>query len=181
MTRIFSFGCGLVLSIFMGSNALAAHPLPDLSPGEIQEIISQVPGVRMVSVERRFVLKDTFSDNTIYEHGQFPEGATNSILGLFAYVPFEGGHPIYNCLAGSKRERFSSVDEGCEGQRKPGVRRVIGYVSSAQREGTVPIYRCLRKWNEGADHFDSLDASCEGVPETTNEGGLGFIWPIQRP
>ena len=166
---------------FLSIDVRAADDLGELSSSEVQEIVSQVPGVQLVSVERRIALyADFFSDNTLYQFGQVPEGATNSVLGIVAYVPFDGGRPLYSCLAGKKRERFSSLDEGCEGQRKPGARAVIGYVSIEQREGTIPLYRCLTDWNGRIDHFDSLDVGCEGYPGTVNEGLLGFIWPVYR-
>jgi len=184
MNRVRLLVCSLVTGFATPCFGGASDITDDLSAAQLQDILNQSPGVQLVVVERRIALyADYFSDNAIYGVGQSPEGATNSILGVFAYKPFEGGRPLYSCLAkiGKKDERFSSLDEECEGQKRQASRSVIGYIASEQREGTIPLYRCLTDWNGRIDHFDSLDVDCEGYPGTVNEGLHGYIWPNYRP
>ena len=184
MNRIRLLVCSLVFGFAAPCYGRAIDVEYELSASQLQDVISSFPGVQMVTVERRIaVYADYFSTNVNYGAGEYPEGASSATLGYFAYVPFDGGRPLYSCLAkvGKKRERFSSLDEQCEGQLRSPTRRITGYISSAQRDGTVPLYRCLTDWNGRIDHFDTLDAGCDGYSGTVNEGLLGYIWPSDIP
>lgn len=61
----------------------------------------------------------------------------------------------------------ASVDPACEGQQVLGF---LGHLFAERPRGvrSHPVYRC----NAGADHFDSVTATCEGK---TTEFRIGHL------
>lgn len=137
-------------------------------------------GVQLVELERWFYRNDTFSSRPLTAAGSQYAGVRQGILGFVSYYPFEGSVTIYACLNNNWYDSFSSRDESCEGHmRSRNGMPITGYIPSTQLPGTVPLYRCMRGGlspNNWADHFDTLDPNCEGVPNQVNEGILGYIW-----
>lgn len=141
---------------------------------QIQLSTPRVPGVPLANLERRFTVDGTFSSSSFYDRYEYPEGSFNGVIGLIARFPFDGGHALYSCLAG--RDRFTSVDAGCEGHRSTNLRKITGYVATTQWEGARPLYRCLGSAKGRPHHFDSVDSNCEGIGDHVVEGVIGYIW-----
>jgi hypothetical protein len=134
------------------------------------------PGVELAAIERRLWVKDRYTDNLVYPASQIPMGKREKILGYISYVPFEGGHTLYQCYTTNNSNYFTSTDPGCEGRFSMPGRPIIGYIASTQLAGSVPLYRCFRNTNNWGDHFDTLDPGCEGMSHTQNDGVMGYIW-----
>ncbi|WP_179947118.1 hypothetical protein [Tessaracoccus flavescens] len=86
-----------------------------------------------------------------------------------------GSAPLYRCFLYGWNE-MSSRDPGCEGA---GVNLgVLGHVLTGPTTDSVPLYRCRLASRpdgfEAGDHFDSLQADCEGNP---SDGIVGWILP----
>lgn len=140
-----------------------------------QKAPSHVPGdAVLAAIERRNWSGNHYTDNLVYPGSQIPMGKRDGTLGFLSYVTFRGGHPLFQCFVTG--DRFTSVQENCEGGNKPTDRAIIGYIASTQLPGTVPLYRCLRNVPGNYNHFDSLDANCEGVRSVIREGVLGYVW-----
>lgn len=142
---------------------------------QIQKAPSQVPGdVVLAAIERRIWAGTHHSDNLVYPDGQIPMGKRDRMLGFASYGPFEGGHALYNCW--TDRDLFTSLQPDCEGRNRSVGRPIIGFASSVQLPGTVPLYRCLQNIPGKYNHFDSFDPNCEGMRAAINEGVLGYMW-----
>lgn len=141
---------------------------------QIQSGPSYVPGgVVLAAIERRLWVGKHHTDNLVHPIGQKPLGKRDRMLGFLSYEPFEGGHTLFNCWV--PEDVFTSVREDCEGHNK-WPRPIIGYIASTQLPGTVPLYRCFRNIPGNYNHFDSLDANCEGVRSAIMEGVQGYVW-----
>lgn len=147
-----------------------------LTVAQIQSAPSQVPGdVVLAAIERRIWAGTHYSDNLVYPNGQIPMGKRDRMLGFASYVPFQGGHALFNCWG--RQDLYTSVDADCEGAGSTNEQRpIIGFAASVQLPGTVPLYRCYRNIPGRYNHFDSFDANCEGVRSAVNEGVLGYLW-----
>jgi hypothetical protein len=101
-----------------------------------------------------------------YAEGQFgllaPAGAPNTAT-------------LYSCHYVSGQ--FVSRDPNCENtaQSPTQLLGTIGSVYTTQPASppTRPIYRCVLSTN--GDHFVSTDSKCLSIPNTTNEGQLGYV------
>lgn len=103
------------------------------------------------------------------------------LMGFASLEWFEGARPLYNCYLSSKQTNwdwkyFSSVDPNCEGQSwgTGDLGYFVGYISSTQLPGTVPLRRCYIQHNH--DHFDTLTDNCEGAWQAKDEGILGYLF-----
>jgi len=135
------------------------------------------PDVVLAAIERRLWVKDRYTDNLVYPASEIPMGKREKILGYISYIPFEGGHPLFQCFTNNNVNMFTSRDPSCEGLPQFSYHRpIIGYIASTQFEGSVPLYRCFRNTNNWGDHFDTLDPGCEGMSHTQNDGVMGYIW-----
>lgn len=95
-----------------------------------------------------------------------PTGSTvEGVLGKLYSSATPGTHPLYMCKVG--KDTFTSSDVNCEG--KSYVTR-LGWIYSAKPSGvsTRPIFRCRTTTGE---HFDSVEANCEGQAV---DGPLGY-------
>ncbi|WP_181098409.1 hypothetical protein [Xanthomonas arboricola] len=137
-------------------------------------------GVQLVELERWFYRDDTRSGRPLNTPGgMIYPGKKQGTLGFISYYPFEGSHTLYSCMTNDYRDLFTSTDSNCEGQLPARDMPITGYIASTQIAGTVPLYRCMRgglKPNNWADHFDTLDISCENVKNPANDGIIGYIW-----
>ena len=96
--------------------------------------------------------------------GYFAEGTIGGDLSL---VGGPGLHPLFACKVGG--DTFTSIQSNCEGQAGIGV---LGFAYDAQQ--SVPVTRQLFRCTVSAngEHFDSIDAACEGQHV---EYSLGWI------
>lgn len=99
-------------------------------------------------------------------------------FGYVSSTPFDGSMPIRSCVGPHSWNYFTSGDPGCE----PGIGGVIipgdwniGYISTIQHPGSVPLYRCSFWWGKKMRHFDSLSADCEGTGAFL-DGVLGYVF-----
>jgi hypothetical protein len=100
------------------------------------------------------------------------------VFGYVSSTPFEGGVLIRSCIGPHSWNYFTSVDPNCE----PGIGGVIipgdwniGYISTVQHPGSVPLYRCSFWWGRNMRHFDTLSAECEGRAAFL-DGVLGYVF-----
>ena len=106
-----------------------------------------------------------------------PEWTRNGTLGFISRTPFENSVLIWQCWGKtSPNNIMTSTDPNCEGQYKPPGQGPLGYVSTVQLPGTIPLYRCSYVWQSKLRHFDSIEASCEGNAATNNDGILGYVF-----
>lgn len=118
------------------------------------------------------------SDKQPIDHATWPGFSSfydyrkEGTLGFMSASSFAGSHPLYSCgrtyrwRGLNAIDRFTSLSANCEGVGSTGA--LIGYVSSTQIPGTIPLYRCLA----GQNHFDSI-LGCEGY---FAEAVLGFVF-----
>lgn len=121
-----------------------------------------------------------------FSYTEFPHGwgdlgwKLESTLGFVSATQFANSHQLFYCWMRSNSTKnrakyFTSTDPNCEGWEKPtGLGYFIGWVSSVQVEGSVPLYRCYIQLTY--DHFDTLTSNCEGETLAKNEGILGYIF-----
>lgn len=136
------------------------------------------PEALLVELERWIWRDITFSVRPAPSYQTHP-GKRQGFLGVVSSTPFPGSHPLYGCMANDYSDRFTSMDQGCEGHLPVPQIHFTGYIASTQLPGTIPLYRCMRvgglpsgRWG---DHFDTTDANCEGKRAVFN-GMLGYIW-----
>lgn len=100
-------------------------------------------------------------------------------LGFISSTPFENSVLIRSCVGPHSWNYFTSRDPDCESETGgvvlPGDWN-IGYISTVQLPGTVPLYRCSFVWDRKIRHFDTLQVDCEGVREASNEGATGYVF-----
>ena len=121
--------------------------------------------------------------NTHVTHYYWPENWEDigyeyeGTLGFISAAPFENSVLIRNCVGPHSWNYFTSADPNCEaatgGVVLPGDWH-IGYISTVQVPGSVPLYRCGFIWQGKIRHFDSRDFACEGVGGTG--GILGYVF-----
>ncbi|WP_406232257.1 hypothetical protein ACI703_13830 [Isoptericola jiangsuensis] len=99
-------------------------------------------------------------------------------FGYVSSTPFDGGVLIRSCVGPHSWNYFTSGDLSCE----PGIGGVIipgdwniGYISTIQHPGSVPLYRCSFWWGKNMRHFDTLSADCEGTGAFL-DGTLGYVF-----
>lgn len=97
-------------------------------------------------------------------------------LGFVSVTPFENSALIWECWGPSPYDLFTSRDSNCEGQNVPPGQGPVGYISTVQTAGTVPLYRCVYVWQKKLRHYDSPRADCEGNAEARNDGPLGYVF-----
>lgn len=136
-----------------------------------------------LSLPSGFVLREIFriyrpATNTHVTHFYWPENWEDigykyeGTLGFISATPFENSALIRNCVGPHSWNYFTSLDPNCEastgGVVLPGDWN-LGYISTVQIPGSVPLYRCGFVWQGKIRHFDSRDFACEGV------GGTGAV------
>jgi hypothetical protein len=122
---------------------------------------------------RRWVRDDhiAWDHITSYPNMYAPPWHDEARLGWLSTQPFANSHPLFSCKRNSHPyDHFTSNYEHCEGHTRIQSPYVLGYASSVQIVGTVPIYRCVAGKNE----FDSTHPQCEGHRMV---GAMGFIFP----
>lgn len=101
---------------------------------------------------------------------------TEGSMGFISSTPFEHSRPLYACqLSGIKDAFFTSLDSGCEGQFLSSF-DIIGYISGVPLPNTQPLYRCHYNFKGRTSHFDTFDAKCENVPQSSLDGVLGYVF-----
>lgn len=146
---------------------------------EVRAMASSVPAeAQLVELERWIAREVTFSVRPAPSYQTHP-GKRQGVLGFISNTPFPGSHPLFGCMANDYSDRFTSMDQACEGHLPVPQIPVTGHIAAIPLPGTVPLYRCMRvgglpsgRWG---DHFDTTDANCEGK-QAVFEGILGYIW-----
>lgn len=148
---------------------------------ELDSSLALPPGV---------VLREIFritrpSTNTHVTNFYWPQGwedigyVMEGTLGFISAVPFENSVLIRNCIGPHPWNYFTSSDPNCEadsgGVVLPGNWN-IGYISTVQLPGTVPLYRCSFVWERKLRHFDTHQADCEGAVDSHNDGPVGYVF-----
>jgi hypothetical protein len=80
-----------------------------------------------------------------------------------------GTHALYSCLLNAQ-DYFLSAQFNCAGVGR--FIQIDGWLYDNPTASAVPLYRCYTPPLD--DHFVSTDSTCEGAPNTTNEGVLGY-------
>jgi hypothetical protein len=95
---------------------------------------------------------------------------------------FPNSHLMYSCILPAPdpsiyADFFTSTDENCEGRTKFTAHPTLGYVSSTQIEGTVPLIRCLitTPGTGQMNHYDAVGDNC-GNSNAVKEGVLGYVF-----
>ena len=96
-----------------------------------------------------------------------PDGWATEQTFLLSRDEQPGTALLFECLVGD--HTLLTADPGCEGFHPMGP---VGWAYSTEQDGTVPLYRC--SIGNGADHFVSPEADCEGQ---NTEQLLGWVVP----
>lgn len=177
--------CILGISILLATGlALSAHA-GEQDPSDIANAAVQMdptlvvpPGVNLVELFRLHNASlNTHASLPFMPQGWDTVGWRNETsLGFMSTTPFEGSRAIRQCWGPSPNDFFTSVDMNCEGQNIPPGQGPIGHISIVQIPGTVPLYRCVHKWQGKWRHYDTRSADCEGNAATNNDGPLGYVF-----
>lgn len=176
--------CMLGISILLATGLALSAKAVEQDPSDIANATVQMdptlvlpPGVNLVELFRLHNASlNTHTSLYFMPQGWDTVGWRNETsLGFMSASPFEGSRAIYQCWGG-RNDFFTSVDMNCEGQLIPPEQGPVGHISIAQIPGTVPLYRCVHKWQGKWRHFDTHSADCEGNAATTNDGPLGYVF-----
>ncbi|SFW52017.1 serine/threonine-protein kinase [Amycolatopsis australiensis] len=99
-----------------------------------------------------------------------PDGfVKEGVFGALVATDEPGTRKLFACKVKDQKDWFTSPDQSgkCEGQQPLGLLGHI-YADPPSWTGARALYRC----NAGANHFDSLDAGCEGK---TKEFLMGYV------
>lgn len=178
-----------VLGSAHGQNIIAIDSVPQSATGTDAAAMALPDGVQLKEIKRMY--NNSYKDHFTYwnlpkdwgKKGWKLEGS----LGFVSTTSFENSRGLYLCWMASKDTKwvnkdFTSPDPGCEGyhRRDDGVGNpnalgsFLGYVSTVQLPGTVPLYRCYIQLT--FDHYDTLTSNCEGEGLATNDGILGYVF-----
>lgn len=180
--------CLLGISLLLGIGSVSAASQSD--PAAITNAAVQMDPT--LSVPPGVVLREIFriyrpSTNTHVTHHYWPNNwedigyIKEGVLGFVSATPFENSVLIRNCVGPHDWNYFTSSDPDCEAATGgialpvPGNWN-IGYISTVQLPGTVPLYRCSFVWERKVRHFDTHDANCEGVAGANNESPVGYVF-----
>lgn len=174
----------VAVAVLLGSGIASAIPsfastvAESLSVSE-SSTLSLPPGVVLREIFRIHRPKT----NTHVTHFYWPENWEDigykyeGTLGFISAAPFENSVLIRQCVGPHPWNNFTSSDPNCEaatgGVVLPGDQN-IGYISTVQVPGSVPLYRCGFIWRGMIRHFDTRDLSCEGVGGPA--GILGYVF-----
>lgn len=175
---------GISLLVGLGSLSVAVQASPAAVANDAVQIDASLavpPGV---------VLREIFrihrpSTNTHVTNFYWPDNwedigyVMEGTLGFISATSFENSVLIRNCVGPQSWNSFTSSDPNCEpaagGVVLPGNWN-IGYISTVQLPGTIPLYRCSFIWQKKVRHFDTHDANCESVVGANNDGPVGYVF-----
>lgn len=135
------------------------------------------PGVRLIELFRLHNAKLN-THTSLFHMPQNWESVgwrKEGTLGFMSTDPFENSIMIFTCFSSTPNDFFTSTDRNCEGQHAP-AEHLVGNISRVQIPGTVPLYRCVHKWQGKWRHYDTLNADCDGNSAATNDGALGYVF-----
>jgi len=178
--------CVLGISILLASSGVtvAQAKEPDLAAianaaVQMDPTLAVPPGVTLLELFRLHnSALNTHATLWYMPSGWSSVGWSNEgSLGFMSTTQFENSVLIRQCWGPSPNDFFTSGDPNCEGQTvAPGMPGGIGFISTVQIAGTVPLYRCSHKWQGKWRHYDTHSANCDGNTAASNDGPLGYIF-----